>query len=159
MFWTKKRQKNGVFFGVFMSELKRFGFLLYISNDIRTHKIVVYLDAQGGCCNNKTDNFSEKKKAFGPKKRQKKVFSGVFRQCTTKTLRNFAALIRLRSNLQDNRPRQLGRFQNRIWGTKIYFFLFLPLPTFQGLAGLDFGSVLFQLTFHSRNFAVLLSLR
>ena len=43
-YWAKKRQKNG-FFGVLTSSLKRFGFLVYDSDDAQSHRMVAKLDA------------------------------------------------------------------------------------------------------------------
>ena len=100
------------FLGVFMSALRASENSLFISNDIQMHKIVVYLDAKG-VATIKQIIFSRKKTGFGPKKRQRKVFFGVFRHCTTKNLRSFAALIRLRSNLQASQTLQLGRWENK----------------------------------------------
>ena len=45
-FGPKNVEKTG-FLGVFMSALKGSEISQFISNDIQTHKIVVYLDAQG----------------------------------------------------------------------------------------------------------------
>ena len=45
-FRAKKRQENG-FYGVFKSALKRFGFLLYDSDDAQTHHQAAHLDVPG----------------------------------------------------------------------------------------------------------------
>ena len=44
-FRAKKRQKNG-FFGVFTSALKRFGVVLYDSDDAQIYRLAFQLDAQ-----------------------------------------------------------------------------------------------------------------
>ena len=44
-FRAKKRQKNG-FFGVFRSALKRFGIVLYDTDDAQTYRLAFQLDAQ-----------------------------------------------------------------------------------------------------------------
>ena len=51
----------------------------------------------------KIDHFSSKKFKFWAKKRRKNGFFGVFRQYFRKTLRTFAVLLQLSSNLQGSR--------------------------------------------------------
>ena len=73
-FRAKKRQENG-FYGVFKSALKRFGFLLYDSDDAQIYKMAFQLDPQG-VPRIKTANLL-RKFAFSAKKTSKKLgFSG-----------------------------------------------------------------------------------
>ena len=52
-FRAKKRQENG-FYGVFKSALKRFGFLLYDSDDAQTHHQAAESEVQGAAATKKT---------------------------------------------------------------------------------------------------------
>ena len=76
-FRAKKRQKNG-FYGVFKSALKRFGFLLYDSDEAQIYKMALQLNPQG-VPRIKTANLL-RKFAFSAIKNLKKIgFFGVFR--------------------------------------------------------------------------------
>ena len=73
-FRAKKRQKIG-FYGVFKSALKRFGFLLFDSDDAQIYKMAFQLDPQG-VPRIKTAKLL-RKFAFSAKKTSKKLgFSG-----------------------------------------------------------------------------------
>ena len=98
------------------------------------------------CCNKKTDNFMGKKLRFGPKKLQKGSFSG-FSDIATLNI----SVVSLRFSEYAQTYRIAGYFKWKVGKQKLrhkrVFYLFLHLPVFQGLARVDFGSVLIQITF------------
>ena len=72
-FRAKKCKKNG-FFGIFRSALKRFGIVLYDSNDAQAYRLAFQLDAQV-FTTIKTETLG-KRLRFEPKKPQKIGFPG-----------------------------------------------------------------------------------
>ena len=75
-FEPKKPQKNG-FFGVFRAALKRFGIVLYDSDDAQTYRMAFQLDARSNLTLKTATLFG--KMRFTPKNVKKVGFFGVFR--------------------------------------------------------------------------------
>ena len=74
-FEAKKKHKKKGFFGVFRSALKRFGFLLYDSDDAQTHHLAAQLDASGAATLKKTILWKTNLR-FEPKNVEKMGFLG-----------------------------------------------------------------------------------
>ena len=99
---AKKRRKNGcfgVFRHYFRKTLRKFAVFLRLSSNLQDTALLIVKVAQ---IIKWTILIGEKIK-FWAKRRRKKGFFGVFRYYFKETLRKFAALLRLSSNLQDSR--------------------------------------------------------
>ena len=76
-----------------ITELNRFEFLLYCSDDAQTYRVVAQLDVQGVPII-KRASLSGKNFCFRPKNVKKNAFFGVFTHYCTKTIRIFTVLLR-----------------------------------------------------------------
>ena len=89
-----------VFRHYFRKRLRKFAVLLRLSSNLQGIRLFYCIR----CANNKIDHFRSKRNKFWAKQRRKETcFSGFLRHYLRKTLRKFAVLLRLSSNLQGSR--------------------------------------------------------